>query len=248
MGKDLSVGDLWDSAPSGERVFQPAALSHLPPAARLYLEHAIAPGTKLAQAVRLRMHGQIKLGRWLPFKADQAIVRGRGFIWRATVSMFGMPIKGSDRLVDGEGALKWRLFGLVPVLTASGPDITRSAAGRVAGEAVWIPSVLCRPDVAWVSPQPSTARAGFTAHGEMVELEILLDDQGRIKTARLPRWGNPDNTGPRYVEFGVIAEKETTFGGYTIPTRFRAGWYFGTDRFESEGEFFRATIDSAEYR
>ena len=26
------------------------------------------------------------------------------------------------------------------------------------------------------------------------------------------------------------------------------GWHFGTDRFEREGEFFRATIGSAEYR
>jgi hypothetical protein len=28
----------------------------------------------------------------------------------------------------------------------------------------------------------------------------------------------------------------------------RGGWYFGSDRFESEGEFFRSTIDSAIYR
>ncbi len=28
----------------------------------------------------------------------------------------------------------------------------------------------------------------------------------------------------------------------------RAGWYFGTERFEKDGEFFRVTIDSAGYR
>jgi len=38
------------------------------------------------------------------------------------------------------------------------------------------------------------------------------------------------------------------FGGYTIPTRVQICWYFGTDRFEPEGEFFRATIDDAIYR
>jgi hypothetical protein len=36
-------------------------------------------------------------------------------------------------------------------------------------------------------------------------------------------------------------EKSATFGGYTIPVRMRVGWHFGTERFESEGEFFRVT-------
>ena len=51
-----------------------------------------------------------------------------------------------------------------------------------------------------------------------------------------------------YVDFGGIIEEEGTFCGYTIPTRLRIGWYFGTERFESEGEFFRVTIDDAIYR
>jgi hypothetical protein len=39
-----------------------------------------------------------------------------------------------------------------------------------------------------------------------------------------------------------------TFARYTIPIRMRVGWYFGTDRFESEGESFRVTIDDGVYR
>lgn len=248
MAKDPSIEELWDSAPSGDRVFQTSDLSHLPEAARRYLEHAIAPRTKLARAVRCRMHGEIKLHRWLPFKAEQVIVWDRGFIWQATVRMTGTPIRGFDRLVDGQGAMRWKLFGLIPVLTASGPDITRSAAGRVAGEAVWIPSVLCGDNVSWPASGASQLQVKFTTHGETSELELQIDDNGRLRTAKLPRWGDPGNGGFRYVDFGVIVEEETTFGGYTIPNRFRAGWYFGTERFESEGEFFRATIDHAEYR
>lgn len=33
-----------------------------------------------------------------------------------------------------------------------------------------------------------------------------------------------------------------------IPTRMRVGWHFGTERFESEGGFFRVAIDDATYR
>lgn len=114
MSNELSVSDLWESVPSAENVFQAANLSHLPDAVQRYLEQAIAPGTRLAQAVRLQMHGEIKLKRWLPFKAEEVIAWNRGFIWSATVRMFGMPIRGSDRYVDGEGSMRWRLFGIYP--------------------------------------------------------------------------------------------------------------------------------------
>jgi hypothetical protein len=248
MTGDLSLHELWDSAPFGERAFRAVDISRLPEAAGRYLEHSIAPGTQLARAVRLRMHGEIKLKRWLPFTAEEVIVWDHGFIWSATVRMFRMPIRGSDRLVDGEGALRWRLFGVIPVMTASGPDITRSAADRVAGEAVWLPSVLCGDDVSWTAPDSSHLHARFTAHGYTAELELVVDEMGQLESVKLPRWGNPEDAEFRYVNFGAVVEEENTFDGYTIPTRLRIGWHFGTDRFESEGEFFRATIDDATYR
>jgi hypothetical protein len=65
---------------------------------------------------------------------------------------------------------------------------------------------------------------------------------------QLQRWGNPDGGPFRAVDFGAVAEDEQTFGGYTIPTRLRVGWYVGSPQFESAGEFFRVTIDDARYR
>jgi len=247
MNEELSLDALWNSAPSGERTFSAIEASHLPETARRYLEHAMAPGTLLARAVRLSMHGEIKLGRWLPFTAEQVIVWDRGFIWSATVRMFGVPVRGSDRLIDGEGAMRWRLLGILPVMTASGPDITRSAAGRVAGEAVWLPSVLCNDDVSWTAPDSSHLHAGFIAHGETSGLELAISGEGRLESLKLQRWGNPDGGRFCYVDFGGIAEEEATFDGYTIPTLLRAGWHFGTNRLEPEGEFFRVQIDSAIY-
>jgi hypothetical protein len=62
------------------------------------------------------------------------------------------------------------------------------------------------------------------------------------------RWGNPEGAEFRYAAFGGLVEKEEAFDGYTIPTRIRVGWYAGSERFASEGEFFRVTIDDALYR
>jgi hypothetical protein len=252
MTIDLTLDQFWQSAAPGEGRFDPADVVHLPLAIRQYLSHAIAPGAPLAQAVRLKMHGHIKLNKnWLPFNAEQVIIWPRGFIWQAATRMAGLlPIRGSDRLIDGQGHMRWKMLGLIPVMTAEGPDISRSAAGRIAGESTWLPSVLIRPEVNWAASEDDPGRlvAGYTIHDESFDVELRLADGGRLQSISYQRWGDPDGTGYRYLPFGGLVEEERTFGGYTIPGRIRIGWHFGTDRFAEEGEFFRCVIDAAEFR
>ena len=245
--------DLWRSAPAGSgAAFDPGTV---PEAGKPYLAQAIAPGTLLAASVRLRMHGEIKLGSsWQPFQAEQVIVPRRGMIWAGTVSMFGIPVSGADQLLDGSGLLLWKLFDIVPVAHAEGTGTSRSGIGRLLGEtAAWLPSVLCAAPVSgnrfeWTALDQHHIRLRLGAFGENVELTIELDGNGHVRAFSFPRWGNPDGEQHRYVDFGVVVEEERTFGGYSLPTRIRAGWYYGTDRFAKEGEFFRATIDSAEFK
>lgn len=248
MRKEPSLNDLWQGAAPAERKFRSEQVSILPETARRYLDHAIAPGTRLASAVRLKMHGEIKLKRWFPFRAVEVISRSRGMIWRAGVRMNGVSIRGSDRMVDGEGAMRWKLLGIIPILTVSGPDISRSAAGRLGAELVWLPSALCRANVIWEGRDERHVRACLSVHDYPVELDLTVDDAGRLKTIELQRWGNPAGGEFHCAPFGGIIEAEGTFAGFTIPTRIRVGWYPGTPRFETEGEFFRVTIDDAAYR
>ncbi|MBM3737700.1 MAG: hypothetical protein FJW39_18120, partial [Acidobacteria bacterium] len=114
--RDRHLDQLWDSAPQAQST------------------------ARIAQAVRLRMHGDIKLGRWYPFQAEQVITRDGQFVWAATVSMFGIPIRGYDRILNGQGSMRWMLADVIPVMVSSGPDVTRSALGRLHGEqACWLP-------------------------------------------------------------------------------------------------------------
>ena len=239
---------LFDAAPKPDRTFDPSDVGHLPPPAQRYLTHAIAPDTPLASAVRLRMHGAIKLKRWHPFKAEQVIVRDRGMIWRARVKLAGATIRGFDRFLDGTGAIQWTLCGLLPVVRASGPDVTRSSAGRFAAESVWLPSLFCTDKVSWRDDDHdgvAHANLNVDAHDENLALTL---NGGSLQSVALPRWGNPDGGNFREVQFGAAVDQEATFGGYTIPVRLRVGWYFGTGRFEDEGKFFHATIDDAIFR
>jgi hypothetical protein len=247
MRHERTLDDLWAMACPETAPFDPEQHLSLLPKAQRYLRHALAPGTRLAVAVRLRMHGTIKLGRWLPFTAEQVIHRDHGMLWVATVRWFGLPIRGSDRLSDGAGAMRWTCFGL-PVLNKTGPDITRSTVGRAQVESVWLPSLLAHRDVVWTSKGTDQLQASAVRHGSPMDLALTIDPTGRIQTAALPRWGDPDGTGFREEIFGAMVDDEATFEGITIPTRLRVGWFLGTPRFATDGEFFRVTIDHATFR
>lgn len=245
----ITLDELWQGAPRNRRAFEPAAISHLPRPVQQYLTHAIAPNTPLASAVRLEMVGAIQLGgKWRPFEAEQVIRWDRGLIWQAEVKMGLLTIRGSDRFVDGEGAMCWRLWGLIPIVSARGPDISRSAAGRLRAETMWIPSVLLGEDARWGIREGGQPRAQVAIAGDLAAVNLTIDDSGRVLETEMRRWGNPDGGEYQETSFGARVQAEATFDGYTIPTELRVGWHFGTDRFESHGEFWRATIRSAAYR
>lgn len=245
-----SLEALWAADPDRPlRRFDPASTDGLPAAARRLLLHAIEPGAPLYQAIRLRMRGEIKLGRWRPFEAEQVIRWGRGMVWRAKAKLGPLSIKGQDALVDGVGQMRWRLAGIIPVMSADGPDVTRSAAGRLELEATLLPSVLLDDDVRWQpSDDPRVAQALVHVPGDDGLVTLAVDDDGRLVSAHAMRWGNPEGHEHHAVPFGVLLAGELRTHGYAIPAEIRAGWWFGTPRFESEGEFFRAEILDAALR
>ena len=241
--QEISLDDLWESASIADRPFNPESFINLPDLARRYLEQAIAPGTLLASTVRLWMHGEMKLGKhWHSFKAEEVICWDRGMIWQATTLMNGLPILGCDRVVDGVGNASWN------TIQRSGEDITRSCVGRVHAESIWLPSVLCNPDIIWTELNASQVQATFTALGEPAKLTLTVSNQGVLEQIKVDRWGSLKGEAFHYGDFGGIAEDSGTFDGYTIPTRLRIGWLFGSERFESEGESFHCTIDKAIYK
>ena len=177
--RDPILEDLWDSAPKATLRFAPAMVEAYPPAARRYLLHALAPGALLATAMRVRMHGELRMGDvWHDFTAEQVLRWDRGFVWRASTRMKGLPVSGFDRLVDGSGLMRWKMLGLVLVMSADGPDISRSAAGRLHAEATWMPGVLVGDDVYWAGGDDTHAKAVIRAHGELSELELTLGPDG----------------------------------------------------------------------
>jgi hypothetical protein len=239
-GEDVEQRLVCAPSPGG---FGEQDLEGLPEPAQRYLRGAIRPGGTVAHSVSLTMRGRIKVGRWLPFRASQVLTPHRGFVWSARAA--GV-ISGSDRYVDGAGAMRWRLGGLVTVVHGEGPDVSRSAAGRAAAEAIWVPTALLpRCGVRWDSQGPDSATLHYELDGLDVSVTYELDREGRITSLVLDRWGDPDGTGVwGWHRFGGEIRTHRTFGDALIPETGRVGWHFGTERWP-EGAFFEFAITGA---
>ena len=223
--------------------FDPAELDGLAAPVRRHLTQAIAQGTALHTSARLTMRGQIKVGRWLPFRARQVLDPHRGFVWTARAA--GL-IAGVDRYLDGAGLLDWKLAGLVTVAHGEGPDISRSAAGRAGAEGIWLPTALLpRFGVRWSAPAPDQVTAAFAVGETPLELELRLDGAGRIVSLQFDRWGDPGDGRFGWHRFGGEITGYAGFAGLTIPSAGRLGWFHGSDRWE-QGEFFRYRITGLE--
>jgi len=245
-----TLDELWASAPAATDRFEPAMVDAQPPAVRRYLLHTLAPGAKLSTCARVRMHGTMRLGgAWRRFEAEQVLRWDRGFVWRAKAHVAGLPITGADRFLDGEGSMRFRLLGLVPVATGEGPDVARAAAGRFHAEAMWLPAVLLGSDVQWSERDATHPHARIAAHGEASELDLTLDERGAIRAISLPRWWSaPKGDEHHYEPFGGTSADDRTWDGVTVPTTYALGWFWGTERFAPEGEFFRCVLDSLEHK
>ncbi len=222
-------------------LFAERDLEGLPPGAQMMLRSAIDVGTPLAAAARLRMRGSIRLNdRWLPFRASQVVAPGLGFVWTARVA--GL-IRGFDRYVENAGDMRWKLLGLLVVSSASGPDVTRSAAGREAGERFWLPTTLLPASgVEWWALDDAHPVARVRAASGPIDVRYEIDRAGQVQSLELSRWGDPDSTGTfGSHSFGGEMTEHQTFEGVTIPTRGAVGWHFRQPGWES-GEFFRFQI------
>ena len=233
----------WENRLCGEppeMVFSGEEFDGLPDPVRRYFEASIAPGTPLWTGVRLQMRGKILVGRWLPFRARQILNPHVGFIWAARVA--GV-ISGSDRYLDGAGAMDWKLAGMLTVAHAKGTNVSASAASRAGAEGIWIPTALLpRFGVTWSAHDEAHITARHRVGSTSVDINFTLDPEGRLRSVVIDRWGDPDESGSwAWHPFGGDITGYRTFGGLTIPSAGNLGWHFGTDEWSAE-EFFRYEI------
>jgi hypothetical protein len=236
--------------------FDPRSVADLPELAQRFLLHALAPGAPLATSVELTMTGKIALksgAKKLPFRARQVLRHGEGesgLIWRAQVGSGALHFSGWDRYTEGEGAMRWYLFGVLPLVRAAGPDIDRSAAGRVALElAPFLPAALLpQRGARWEAIDTDRVRVHLRIGDEACAPELTLGPDGRLLAVEMDRW-DPDGVAPGEAGFvrwrADAMDEQGTFGGCTLPVTVHITKRAGTPDAYS---FFEARISEAVYR
>jgi hypothetical protein len=227
--------------------FDPSQLEGLPEPAQRWLAHALSPGASLAGAVMLRMRGHLRVTRWLPFEAVQLHAPPHGYLWVAKAGWGPVSLRGYDCYADGAGRMRWRLFGRLSLVDASGPDIDRSAAGRVALDAFTVPSSWLGPEVTWQpGPDADSAIAIWKVGSWVLAVHLEVAPDGALRTVSMRRWAAPRGEPWGEYSCGGTVGGERGFEGVNIATTLRAGYFFRTHRW-TEGEFFRATVTDATF-
>lgn len=222
----------------------PADRAGLPEPVRRFFAHALGDGHPVASAWRVVMRGSVRAAGWLPFRAVEDITPST-FTWHARVGPFGLPLLGVVDAYDGAaGSMQFRLGDALRLRRATGPDITRSAAGRLALEAVAMAPAAALPEhgVTWSAAGGDELVGRFERLPGGPEVHVRIDADGRLLAAWAQRWGPLPDGGYGLQPCGCDAGAEATFSGMTIPREIEVSWGYGTP---TARPFFRAVVDAA---
>lgn len=221
--------------------------TELPPLVRRCAEKHLPADAQLPRGVRLTQVGemQVKPGRWLSFRAMQDLSTERvEFAWRARFRVAPLvSLRVVDWYRDGDGGLEGRVWGLVPVVRARGPETARAEAMRYLSELAWVPHALIANDeLEWRELDGRTVEVATRVASSRVAVRLQLDAAGDIVGVSAD--ARPRLEGKRTIErpfrgsFGEYRE----LGGLRVPTTAEVAWELPDGAFP----YFRGRVTSLE--
>jgi hypothetical protein len=227
-----------------------ADLAHLPAPVQRYLRTAGVVGQPRVHNFRARIHGRIRSNqsaRWMPLAAEQynfADPAARLFYMNA--SMFGIPVQGYHRYVGSAATMHVKAAALVPVVTASGSEMTQSETVTLFNDmCIFAPATLIDSAITWEPVDAGTARARFTNAGHTIRTELSFNESGELTNfVSDDRYqASPDETSLTQVSWSTPIGGYRSFGHVRLASVGEGRWH------EPGGEYayIQVTIDSVEY-
>jgi hypothetical protein len=179
--------------PPAPAVFGEAELQGLPDPVQRYLRAAIGPrhpARHLGVAAHARPHQARPLGAVPCSPAARSPVRlrvGRTRRWRAH-RVRPLRRRGGADVLEAARPASGR--------ARRGPDLTRSAAGRAAAEAIWLPTTLLpRFRIRWTALDDRHLAARCDVDAVEIQAHYSIDADGRLLSMVFDRWGDPERSG-----------------------------------------------------
>ena len=216
--------------------YSEAELAGLPAPVARYFRTALRDGQRIIRRARITWIGELNLGKpgadkWVPFTAQQDFVPGGpGMVWDARMAMApGIGVRVRDSYVDGAGAMRAAILGMVSVADAHGTSqIAVAALQRYLGEAAWLPTALLpRAGVTWTAVSDGAARATLVSGVIAAAAEFRFAGDGTIASVFVPDRNYDDGKRPpmplpwqgRYLGF-------QTMHGMRVPGDAVVEWLF----------------------
>jgi hypothetical protein len=221
----------------------------LPEPVRRYLRHALPVGAPLASLVKLQLRQEIK-ARKTDSASEAHILEVEQWLSRAGSVGEGVLRRGLGRhatfwYLDGKGAGRETSLGY-PLISNTGPHSVKVLQRRFLHELILLPPALL-PDqgVTWTALDDRRIRAELSLDGEKATLDLTIGPDGNLLEAVSQRWASVGTGGVfQDIPFGFVVDGERSFDGYTIPSRLRGGFWYGTDRYV---ESFHLEIEAARF-
>ncbi len=215
------------------------SLAGLPAPAQRYLRRALpadvpaAPSSEVVFEQKVKKDKTVTDSPFLVYRIREVLSIGRGITGDGWMKG-GLPRSVFFWYAQGVGKSREAIFDLVPVILTGGENVSRTLRGRALFELFWLPSAfLPQAGAVWEGVDDERARVTVSLDGDSMPLTLRIDPEGRLLEVTAPRWGSTGTEDRKYthIPFGMVVDEERTFGGYTIPSRLRGGWWYGTDRY-----------------
>ena len=198
----------------------------LPPIVRAFAERALAGKPELPDKVEFTQAAEMKLrpdAAWTKVPARQAIGIGApAFAWDAWAEIAPLiGIRVIDAYVGGEGRLKVRLLGSIPLATATGPEVTYAELFRYLAElalgAAGHPRQSGAP-LACDRRDDGRGLGGYARRANVARVRLIFDAGGRH---RCDRGRRPAAGGGRPVRPDRLARRIQRLSGFRRHPDFR---------------------------
>lgn len=173
-------------SPAAPRRLAEADLAGLPGPVQRYLRVTGAVGQPRVAHLRAGWRGRIRAGPddpWMEFTAEQRNFvdePSRFFLMNARRG--GLPLDVLHVYEAGAATMRVRLLSLLPLVNASGPDMTRAETVTLLNDlCILAPAALIDPSVRWETIDDRSARAVYTVGENTVSATLVFDDAGYLQ-------------------------------------------------------------------
>jgi len=174
------------AAPSvTDTVITDSSIAALPPPVQRYLRFSGAVGKRPVAGFRARFFGVFKTQRdaaWLPVNVEQydRINDPARIFYITGARKNWLTVEGRDRYVNGQAAMRIRLFSFFDLVDMKKKALDTSALVAFLNDLVLCPTALAGPKVRWEAVDSLSARATISDLGMTVSGVFHFNDKGEI--------------------------------------------------------------------